>query len=65
MDRPCLGGVCTWLVGVENTRLGGVEWLLSVAAIGGLFLSIDARLGGGGIIVFCVTCLGLELSGTI
>lgn len=53
IDLPCdRGGVCNWVVGVENTLLGGVAiaGALSVAVIVGRDLSIDARGGGGGII---------------
>jgi hypothetical protein len=53
MDLPCdLGGVCSWLTGVEKTRLGGganVGPTLSMVATTGRVRSIEGR-GGGGII---------------
>jgi hypothetical protein len=53
IDLPWdLAGGCSWLTGVEKTRLGGganVGPTLSVVATTGLDLSIEGR-GGGGII---------------
>jgi hypothetical protein len=41
-------GVCNWVVGVEKTRFGGVEYsTLSVVDKTGRLLSIEARGGGG------------------
>lgn len=59
MDRPCdLGGVCSCVVGVENTLFGGV----SAPTTAGLALSIDTRGAGGGNIEVGGNCRDFDTS---
>jgi hypothetical protein len=69
IDRPCCdrAGVCSWVVGLEKTLFGGAAYegpILSVVATTARALSIEARGGGGGIIVVCRD-LGFEVSDII
>jgi len=55
MDRPWdLGGVCDWVVGVEDILLGvvtlGVGFITVSVFKFGRLRSMDGRGGGGGII---------------